>query len=228
MKKTLRFYLLAGLVFTVDFAAAGQATQDGQREASLTVNLHVIDYAEVPKNTLIQAEQVVTNIFRQVGVEIVWLHVPVPSGKKRNPPASTRPVTPSGPHMRISIYPQSMAKPLEDRLGDMDHVFGFAPRTEKQSGRWIYIFYHRVEELVRKRRLQEHRTRILGLAMAHELGHLLLPFQSHSRKGIMRAQWNRQDFELATRGNLGFTPEQVELIRGELVERMMEQESTSE
>ena len=44
----------------------------------------------------------------------------------------------------------------------------------------------------------------------------------------MRAQWNRQDFELATRGNLGFTSEQVELIRGELVERMMEQESTSE
>ena len=228
MKKTLRCYLLAGLVFTVDFTVAGPSTRDGQREPTLSVNLHVIDYAEVPKNTLIQAEQVVTNIFRQVGVEIVWLHVPVPSGKKRNPPASTRPVTPSGPHMRISIYPQSMAKPLEDRLGDMDHVFGFAPRTKDQSGRWIYIFYHRVEELVRKRRLQEHRTRILGLAMAHELGHLLLPFHSHSRKGIMRAQWNRQDFELATRGNLGFTPEQVELIRGELVERMMEQESTTE
>lgn len=228
MKKTLRFYLLAGLVFTVDFAAAGQATQDGQREASLIVNLHVIDYAEVPKNTLIQAEQVVTNIFHQVGVDIVWLHVPVPSGKKRNPPASTQPVTPSGPHMRISIYPQSMAKPLEDRLGNMDHVFGFAPRTEKQSGRWIYIFYHRVEELVRKRRLQEHRTRILGLAMAHELGHLLLPFHSHSRKGIMRAQWNRQDFQLAAHGNLGFTPKQAELVRGELIRRMMEQDSAPE
>ncbi len=228
MKKALGGYLLAGFALTVDFTSAGPLSQDGQREASLTVNLHVIDYAEVPGDTLIQAEQVVTNIFHQVGVDIVWLHVPVPSGKKRNPPASTRPVTPSGQHMRISIYPQSMAKPLEDRLGNMDHVFGFAPRSEKQSGRWIYIFYHRVEELVQKRRLQEHRTRILGLAMAHELGHLLLPFHSHSRKGIMRAQWNRQDFQLAAHGNLGFTPKQAELVRGELIRRMMEQDSAPE
>ncbi len=228
MKKTLGCYLLAGLVFTVDFTVAGPSTKDGQREPTLSVNLHVIDYAEVPKNTLIQAEQVVTNIFHQLGVDIVWLHVPVPSGKKRNPPASTQPVTPFGPHMRISIYPQSMAKPLEDRLGNMDHVFGFAPRTEKQSGRWIYIFYHRVEELVQKRRLQEHRTRILGLAMAHELGHLLLPFHSHSRKGIMRAQWNRQDFQLAAHGSLGFTPKQAEVIRGELSRRMREQKSVPE
>jgi len=112
-----------------------------------------------------------------------------------------------------------MAKPLEDRLGDMDHVFGFAPRTENQAGRWIYIFYHRVEELVQQRRLQEHKARILGLAMAHELGHLLLPFHSHSRTGIMRAKWNRQDFQLAALGNLDFTPKQAELIRSEVLRR---------
>lgn len=204
------------------------STRAGQRETNLTVNLHVIDYAEVAEDTLMQAQQEVTNIFHKIGVDIVWLQVPVPSGKKRNRSASTQPVTPLGPHMRISIYPRSMAKPMEDRLGNMDHVFGFAPRTEEKSGRWIYIFYQRVEELVRERKLLEHKARILGLAMAHELGHLLLPFHSHSRTGIMRAEWNRQDFQLAARGNLGFTPQQTELIRNELSQRMMDRENTSE
>ncbi len=225
MNKFFQCYLLVGLVLTVDFAAAGQSTQDGQREPTLTVNLHVIDYAEVPENTLIRAEQEVTNIFHKIGVDIVWGHVPVPSEKKRPNSTSTQPVSSTGPQVRISIYPRSMAKPLEDRLGDMDHVFGFAPRTETQAGRWIYIFYHRVEELVQQRRLQEHKARNLGLAMAHELGHLLLPFHSHSRTGIMRARWNRQDFQLAALGNLGFTTQQTELIRNELSQRMMDQKA---
>ena len=35
----------------------------------------------------------------------------------------------------------------------------------------------------------------------------------------MRARWNRQDFELAARGNLEFTPKQAELIRSEVLTR---------
>ena len=34
----------------------------------------------------------------------------------------------------------------------------------------------------------------------------------------MRATWDREDFELAARGNLDFTPKQAELIRSEVVD----------
>ena len=157
-----------------------------------------------------------TKIFHKIDVETSWFHIPVPSGNEPSNSPSAPPVSSPGVHLSISIYPQSMAKPLEERLANMDHVFGFAPRTEDEAGRWIYIFYHRVEELVQKQRLLEHKARILGLAMAHEIGHLLLPFHSHSPRGIMRARWDRQDFQLATYGNLGFTPMQAELIRSEV------------
>jgi hypothetical protein len=46
---------------------------------------------------------------------------------------------------------------------------------------------------------------ILGHAMAHELGHLLLGTNSHSSDGLMRAQWNRGDLAEAARGNLLFS-----------------------
>jgi len=115
-----------------------------------------------------------------------------------------------------------MAKLLEESLANMDHVFGVAPRTEDKPGRLVYIFYHRVKELVQKQWLVERTARLLGLAMAHEIGHLLLPFNAHTQTGIMRADWyypSERDFLLATQGKFGFTPKQGEFIRSEVLRR---------
>jgi hypothetical protein len=37
--------------------------------------------------------------------------------------------------------------------------------------------------------------RLLGRAIAHELGHLLLGRTQHSESGIMRAAWSRQELQ---------------------------------
>jgi hypothetical protein len=57
---------------------------------------------------------------------------------------------------------------------------------------------------------------VLAHAMAHEIGHLLLPY-GHSATGLMRADWNAKDLNLAIDGRLNFTSEQAELIRGQLL-----------
>jgi hypothetical protein len=49
---------------------------------------------------------------------------------------------------------------------------------------------------------------LLGRAMAHEIGHLLLGESSHSRTGIMRGSWSGDDLSLAARAYLLFTPDQ--------------------
>jgi hypothetical protein len=71
-----------------------------------------------------------------------------------------------------------------------------------------YVFYDQSEQFT-----PLFRARFLGHVMAHEMGHLLLPQYSHSARGLMRAQWSREDLELAQYGRLGFTPEQTRLIR---------------
>ena len=46
---------------------------------------------------------------------------------------------------------------------------------------------------------------ILGLTIAHELGHLLLG-RAHSLVGIMRARWGSNDWRLASENQLMFPP----------------------
>ncbi len=80
------------------------------------------------------------------------------------------------------------------------------------------IFHQRVVDLERTGYIREQE--ILAAAMAHEIGHLLLGSNSHSRAGIMRAKWNRDELELARLGRLLFTEEESAFIRGELLVRM--------
>ena len=53
---------------------------------------------------------------------------------------------------------------------------------------------------------------VLGDAIAHELGHLLLGAE-HSSQGVMKGFWTSQDLHLAGRGKLQFSPDQAGLLQ---------------
>ena len=185
MSRSHQSSLTFGFLLTLGLTASAQA---GEAEPRLRITLQVINYAEVPEKILSQAEKRVTRIFHQVEVDTSWHHIPVPSGERRFNSSST-PTAPSpGLRLRILILSQAMAKPLEERLPN--NVFGAAFGTKDNPGRLVYIFYHGVEELVQKQDLLGYTARILGLVMAHEIGHWLLPFNSHTDTSIMRADWN--------------------------------------
>ena len=59
---------------------------------------------------------------------------------------------------------------------------------------------------------------MLAAAIAHELGHRLLPRGSHSAGGLMRPDRNRADSLTAGGGGLRFTAQQGALIRAALDE----------
>ena len=54
---------------------------------------------------------------------------------------------------------------------------------------------------------------VLGCALAHEIGHLLLHSASHSSEGVMRANLRSADLKKAAQRQLTFTAEQREAIR---------------
>jgi hypothetical protein len=58
-------------------------------------------------------------------------------------------------------------------------------------------------------------ARLLGFAIAHEMGHLLLP-AGHSPSGIMRPDWNGDDLRHIASGSLQFTPAQANAIRAKV------------
>jgi len=57
---------------------------------------------------------------------------------------------------------------------------------------------------------------VLACAIAHELGHLLMPDNAHAASGLMRAGWRRDDFNRADQGQLRFLPGDVARIRAGL------------
>jgi hypothetical protein len=53
---------------------------------------------------------------------------------------------------------------------------------------------------------------VLGITMAHEIGHLLIS-PGHSIVGIMRVKLDSKDWKLASQGELQFYREEAETIR---------------
>lgn len=65
--------------------------------------------------------------------------------------------------------------------------------TSSVMGTLATVYLNRVEWLASQARYDG--TRLLGFALAHELGHLLLGTNAHSPTGLMRALWSRIELQ---------------------------------
>jgi hypothetical protein len=89
-------------------------------------------------------------------------------------------------------------------------VMGAAITSSAHGGRLAYIFYGRIEAFAGH--TSSAVAVVLGHAIAHEIGHLLLA-PGHSDRGIMRADWTKDDVIRASRGALRFTADQSAKLR---------------
>jgi hypothetical protein len=166
---------------------------------ALAVVLQVVNVAGVPPSTLEQAQTEVARVFRDIGVNLEWSRTASPS-------------TDRSPVIRIVLVAYETGE-LQQRT---DTVMGAAVRTTLGTG-VAYVFYRRVESEAARHAVPV--ASVLACAMAHELGHLLLPNgvqAGHSPAGLMRACWNRGDFHRAEQGLLRFSSDQADLIRSAL------------
>jgi hypothetical protein len=183
---------------------------------SLKIVLHVCDDDSVPPNVVSRAKAGVSRIYREAGIDIVWIReAPTTTG-----PDGRHSLTSSDPHLTLVI----LSRELTDQLTVVTTALGGAVGTRDYRGRVAYVFYTRVVRVARTY-LNTSRRRgaydidnviVLAHAMAHEIGHLLLPY-GHSTTGLMRADWDAKDMRLAVHGRLNFTGEQAGLIRTRLL-----------
>ena len=174
---------VTGLMLAI---AAVSQTVSADEAARLHISVHVVADARVPRDVVERAKPETARIYQHIGVDVVFVG---------EPSADT-------------ITVRVVERPLKDATGT---AMGAAPRSVSQIGRLAYVFYGRVDVYARQHAIPV--AQVLGHVMAHELGHLLLPYGSHAKSGIMTAAWDRKQIEQIRRGSLSFTGEQEEAIR---------------
>jgi hypothetical protein len=164
----------------------------------LKVHVLIYNYASVTSEKLQKAQEGASTIFRKAGVEVVWIE---------NTALQKRPGAPTLEEMDLilRILPQPRAT-----LASRSALGEALPCQLRRYGCIASVFFNRVKELTDRTGISLHQ--VLGHAMAHELGHLLLGSNSHSSLGLMRAKWSNRDMERAAKGDLLFTSEQAEVI----------------
>jgi hypothetical protein len=177
---------------------------------SLTIRLY--NLANVPGETLERASDVAGELLAGAAVKAIWEKGPPDSLEGRLTvmiPSSI----PSAPDDRGYVVVR-IEEGMPGRVSgaDLGYALPFA-----REGVHATVFYNRIEKLC-----LGPMANLLGAAMAHEIGHVLLGSTEHSATGIMKARWGQAEFQLLACHRLQFTPEDREAIaqkRSEWLER---------
>ena len=155
--------------------------------------LQMLNPSGAPMSIIRQAQDEVTRVYAEIGVPLEWSD---PSDEAADRQSA----------IRIVLLPYE--------TGGLRHheqqVMGAAVRTGHGNA-VAYVFYRRVQTEADRYRVST--SLVLACAIAHELGHLLLPGTAHAHTGLMRACWSRDEFNRAEQGQLRFLPDEIARIR---------------
>ena len=183
------------VVSTFGLTASGQSV-----EPNSMITLRVANYARIPDAVLAAAERTAQRVLHETGVDTRWLECPLAG-------AAVDPEPRPGP---ADFFLTVVSKVMRERRSEQDALGFTLPCPQGRGGCLAYIFYPRIETMAADG--DASLSDILGHAMAHEIGHLLLG-PGHSPVGLMREEWTRKDLESAARNQLSFTSQQVALLR---------------
>src|SRR5258706_15213385 len=189
--------ITAGLVALLAFTAQSRVVaHEAHDRGRVSVLVRVDNVANVPVDVLRLAESRAADVFGGIAVQLEWIDGPI-----ANHDGVIAPYT-----VVIMSRGAVEKRAAEERLADI--VVGEAALLAHRA----YIFYDRIAAI--RVVLPCQLGSILGDVIAHELGHLMLPPNSHSATGIMRAGLEIRPGWVGT-----FDERQALLIRGLIATR---------
>jgi len=155
----------------------------GWQAVGLAATIFVRSYNNfgVPAADLAAAREEAQAVLQQAGVHIVWADCWVGNRQPESAPARCQ--EPVGGDIVLRL--QKTSKTDRSRFVSM----GFSLVGTAGAAPFLATVYvDRVDSVARGIGIDARR--LLGLAMSHEIGHVLLNSNTHAASGLMRAEWS--------------------------------------
>jgi len=152
------------------------------QQLSNSIVVRAYDTAGVPADTIEQAHVIVAELLDQAGISATWRDCQTPDGPmSRSQDRCDDTLSARELVVRIVVpAPRSISD--SEALG-YSHV---DPAVHR--GTLATVFADRVRELAHQLQILE--GTLLGRAITHEIGHMLLGTLNHSESGLMRGHWS--------------------------------------
>jgi hypothetical protein len=214
----LRSLIVALLTLALSSLPGDAAVRDSKVSDSpgsgLQISVFVFNSAQVAIRDLMKAEAEAAQIFGKVGIKLRWVvgltareAIAHPVGEPWNPV-----------NLDVRIWTRRMSR----EFVFPSNVLGFRISIDKRQS---VVFSDAIQNLASMWEMDA--ADVLGLAIAHEIGHLLLDTSSHSSTGVMRAQYFQKDLISFQRGRLIFSRKESDCMRREVRRRMSMQVGAS-
>ena len=180
---------------------AGDAV--AQETEALTVVVAILDSAAVPADELMTARTAAGAAFARAGMVLRWGGT---GGSVSCQPGASAPFC-----VQVLLRPRNPQSAPGAR-----RIMGMTLAADHERA-VLSLYFDAVSDVAR--RYGFPRGEVLGLALTHEMGHVLLPPPSHSATGIMQPSWEGDDLRHILAGDAAFTEQQALAIRARLASR---------
>jgi len=151
-----------------------------------TIFIRIFNNAGVPEADLAAARQEAQAVLHQAGVNVVWGECWV--GDRQPATAPARCQEPVNGDIVLRLQKTNDKSALPSRFVSM----GFSLVGTADAAPFLSTVYvDRAQSVARVAGTDARR--VLGLAIAHEIGHVLLNSNTHAPSGLMRADWTRHE-----------------------------------
>jgi len=200
------------VVLLTSGASVAQAEEKEGRPVNMALTVRTYDIAGVAARDLSAAQTTADHLFADIGIRLVWMNCATTGHRRSNAsPRCDQPVDGAEVILRLDAAGQ------QDQRETVSMGFSLVDSRHGSAAVLATVFADRVLGISRGGGI-DHRV-LLGLAMAHEIGHLLLSTTAHAATGVMRAVWSQAALRRATPADWRFLDPDARIMQDELMRR---------
>jgi hypothetical protein len=184
----------------------------GWQAVGLAATIFIRSYNNVgvPAPDLAVARAHAEAVLQQAGLNIVWGDCWVGDRQPASAPARCQEPVGGDIVLRLQKTKEADRSRFVSMGFSLVGISGTAPFLAT-------VYVDRVDSVARG--AGTDRLRVLGLAMAHEIGHVLLDSNTHAATGLMRADWSRRELRRKDAAAWSFLESEAAHVRSAALER---------